>query len=77
MKPHKIIFFTSGQLMVFSKGGKQITRYQKLFADSKQNRKLLYEIALLAKEFGIAKWAEWIKELTKGEFIKLLNLKGD
>ena len=77
MKPHKIIFFTSGQLMVFSKGGKQITRYQKPFADSKSKRKLLYEIALLAEEFGIAKWAEWFKELTKDEFIKLLNLKGD
>ncbi len=74
-EPYSVVYFTSGQAMVFDSNNSQIPEIQKKFNIGSSNTKELKKIVKKCKKYYIGKWKEWIVELTKEEFEIITGLK--
>lgn len=73
-KNYMIVYLTSGQALVFENSN-QVPEEQIKFKAGQSNTKELKRIVKRCNKFFIAKWSEWIVELTKDEFLIVTGLK--
>ena len=74
MKAHTMYLFTNGHLIARDKSGKQIPEIA--IASFKETRDLnvIRKACSQAVIFGISKYREWMIDLTKDEFMALMQV---
>jgi len=71
----ELVYFTSGQCLIFDKEGNQIPELQAELCKPKHgNIELLKKVANKAEKFTIGKFREWMQEVSKEDFLVLTNL---
>jgi len=71
---HHLVFFTSGQCLIFDKEGEQIGDLQAEFTSGETNVWLLKQVAEHAEKFTLAKFREWVREMDKEDFLRVTHL---
>jgi len=71
---HHLIFFTSGQCMIFDEKQNQIIELQAEFINGEANIPLLKRIVEHAEKITLCKWREWVQDVDKEDFIRITHL---